>query len=179
MHDEFPLAADVLDDEPAVLVLDARGAVLTCTPSALRLFDGSIDEIRSMELSAFFDDPSVWAELVSGALGGLVLSARADLHTVRGAPFSAVMAVSILARGSEGRFLMRLFAAEPPDSGPQTVRRPQPTTEQVLGADPRALERLELLHEAATPAALSTSHVTPSSCWTYSCRRLPTWGRWT
>ncbi|MEU2117633.1 SpoIIE family protein phosphatase [Streptomyces sp. NPDC016459] len=150
MHDEHPPAADVLAGEPAVLVLDARGAVLTCTPPALRLFDGSIDEIRSTEVSSFFDDPSVWAELASGALGGIVLSARADLRSVHGAPFSAVTAVSVLASGSEGRFLMRLLAAEPPDSGPQTVRRPQPTTEQVLGADPRALERLELLHEAAT-----------------------------
>jgi serine phosphatase RsbU (regulator of sigma subunit)/anti-sigma regulatory factor (Ser/Thr protein kinase) len=142
--------AEALAQEPSVLVLDARGAVLTCTPTALRLFEGSIDKIRGVEISAFFDDPSVWAELVAGALGGILLSARADLHTVRGAPFSAVAAASVLAEGAEGRFLVRLIRAESPDSGPQTVRRPVPTAKQVLATDPRALERLELLHDAAT-----------------------------
>ncbi|USQ84237.1 SpoIIE family protein phosphatase [Streptomyces phaeoluteigriseus] len=150
MSDEFPSVAEVLAEEPSVLVLDARGAVLTCTPTALRLFEGSIDKIRGVEISAFFDDPSVWAELVAGALGGIILSARADLHTVRGAPFSAVAAASVLAEGAEGRFLVRLIRAESPGSGPQTVRRPVPTAEQVLAKDPRALERLELLHDAAT-----------------------------
>ncbi|MFF1402550.1 SpoIIE family protein phosphatase [Streptomyces sp. NPDC058294] len=150
MPDDLPSVAEVLAQEPAVLVLDARGAVLTCTPPALRLFEGSIDEIRGVEISAFFDDPSVWAELVAGALGGIMLSARADLHSVRGAPFSAVAAATVLAEGAEGRFLVRLIRAESPDSGPQTVRRTVPTAEQVLATDPRALERLELLHDAAT-----------------------------
>lgn len=76
--------AEVLAHEPSVLVLDARGAVLTCAPTALQLFEGSIDKIRGVEIPAFFDDPSVWAELVAGALGGIMLSASGLLaHSPR------------------------------------------------------------------------------------------------
>ncbi|MFF6999848.1 SpoIIE family protein phosphatase [Streptomyces sp. NPDC008313] len=144
-------AAEALAEEPVVLVLDRRGGVLTCTPRALGVFGGGVEALRGRELSEFFADPAIWADLVNGALGGRVLRAQAELRDVRGAPFTAVLSLSVLSEGGEGRFLVRMVPVEDAaDGAPPAERRPGPTGQEVLAADPQALERLELLREAAS-----------------------------
>ncbi|THA50176.1 PAS domain-containing protein [Streptomyces sp. A1136] len=144
----------------AVLVLDTAGRVLTCTRSASKLLGfGTAEALAGQDAEQLFADPSLWARLVAGAVGGARRHAHARLVRPEGDYLSAHVDVIALMEGSSARFLLRLSASDPAHPAPITqagdVRRELPPPP----ADPRAVERLALINSAASEIGSSLDMV--------------------
>ncbi|GAA1901176.1 hypothetical protein GCM10009716_08820 [Streptomyces sodiiphilus] len=129
----------------AELVLGAHCAVLTCTRPALELLGGTAGEVRGRNLGLLFEGTSVWTKLLEGVAGDWQGSMRAVLRDLAGGRTTVTLEAVPLAEGTDARLLVRL-TPEDEDGADGHVAL---AGGGVLVTNPRARQRLDLLHAAA------------------------------
>ncbi|GAA2391507.1 hypothetical protein GCM10010420_14590 [Streptomyces glaucosporus] len=135
--------------QPAELVLDATGTVMTCTRSVPELLGGSAGELRGRELKSFLEDPAAWAGLAEKAEHGRRSSGLVVLRRAGGGRLDVDVNVFALTGGGEARFLVWLVPAVGAELEDELGMRVALTGGGVLTSSPRAQQRLDLLHAAA------------------------------
>ena len=100
-----PHADSRASDDPAMLVLDRHGAVLTCTAALESLVGRSLEEIRGRPATELLERPGDWPGLLP--LPGY----RVMLRRRSGGPVAVQLDVVPLREGSDAGFLVRVVPA--------------------------------------------------------------------
>ncbi|MCE7082771.1 SpoIIE family protein phosphatase [Streptomyces sp. ST2-7A] len=137
-------------EQPALLVLDGEGTVLTATSPVVDLLGGGIEAVRGVGMPTLFEERSVWAGLVEEAREERRSAGRAVLRRPAGGRVAADVSVSVLLAGGSARFLVWVV----PVAGAELrdrfgMRVATAGGGGVLVSGPRAQQRLELLRTAA------------------------------
>ncbi|MQS09332.1 hypothetical protein FNX48_019760, partial [Streptomyces sp. IF17] len=136
-------------EQPALLLLDGEGTVLTATSPVVDLLGGGIEAVRGVGVASLFEDRSVWAGLVEEAREERRSSGRAMLRRPVGGRVAADVSVSVLLAGGSARFLVWLVPVAGAELRDRFGMRVAAAGGGVLVSGPRAQQRLELLRAAA------------------------------
>ncbi|MEU1705328.1 hypothetical protein ABZ478_07975 [Streptomyces sp. NPDC005706] len=130
-------------------MLDGAGAVLACTPRALELLGGAGTAPSGLDLPSLVTDPAVWDRLAGAAGAGRDACDRVTIRRPGGGRVDVDAQVSALTGDTGARFLVRLLPTEEAALEDAWGMRVALSGGGLAAADPRAQQRLDLLHGAA------------------------------
>ncbi|MFF0835839.1 SpoIIE family protein phosphatase [Streptomyces sp. NPDC003344] len=130
-------------------MLDGAGTVQACTPRALELLGGADTAPSGLDLPSLVTDPAVWDRLAGAAAAGRDACARVTLRRPGGGRLDVDAQVSSLTGDGGARFLVRLLPAEESAREDAWGMRVALSDDGLAASDPRAQQRLDLLHGAA------------------------------
>ncbi|MFJ9833862.1 hypothetical protein ACIRU2_21155 [Streptomyces sp. NPDC101169] len=130
-------------------MLDGAGTVRACTPRALELLSGADTAPSGLDLPSLVTDPAVWDRLAGAAAAGRDACARVTLRRPGGGRLDVDAQVASLTGDARARFLVRLLPAAESAREDAWGMRVALSGDGPAAADPRAQQRLDLLHGAA------------------------------